>query len=34
MGNPLSLIYLLHVAGGCPVGYTNAAILDKIERLR
>ena len=25
---------LLHVAGGCPVGFTNGAMLDKIEWLR
>ena len=28
---PAFACHLLHVAGGCPVGLTNGAILDKIE---
>ena len=31
---PAFACHLLHVAGGCPVGLTNGAILDKIEWLR
>ncbi len=30
-GKPAFACHLLHVAGGCPVGLTNGAILDKIE---
>ena len=30
-GKPVFACHLLHVAGGCPVGLTNGAILDKIE---